>query len=659
MKPGYLLRNRYRIEKNLATGGFGETYLAIDLDYPGQRQVVVKHLKPAAQDPGTLRIAARLFESEAKALAEMGETSNRVPMLYAYFEEQGQFYLVQEFIDGLTLTAELGNVARSESETLGILKEILAGLKVVHSKNKIHRDLKPDNIIRRAKDRRLVLIDFGAVKDIRQANLSNPNLALSASIGIGTRGYMPTEQAIGFPRLASDIYAVGAIGIQCLTGRQPGGLFDEEMLALRWQHLCQVSPGLAEILEKMVAQKAVDRYGDAMEAERAIGAITQKQSVESEKPQEHQSPAPVEKPLSMKTTIITPPVEVETVIDQPPVVTSNFNRRKILELMGFAGGGVFLSYILSELSHNNSTPSISEGSKSPGVNKSSKSAPDDQNSSGSDLKNFRKFTFTSVRLNNAGEVMDRPSGVSEGFIDDLGNGVDLRMVKIPAGKFEMGSPNSEKKRGANEGPQHLVTLPEFYMGQTLITQAQWQAIMGSNPSKFKGDGKPVDSVNWLDAMDFCSKLSKKAGRIYRLPSEAEWEYACRAGTTTPFAFGETISPTVVNYNGNYPYAGAKKGENRLKTTVVGSFPSNLFGLYDMHGNLWEWCLDEYIDNYKITPADGSARGDINSRSGDKRRLLRGGSWDNQAEHCRAADRDHDVASLRGHNCGLRVVSRNS
>jgi LCP family protein required for cell wall assembly len=278
MQPGYLLRNRYRIEKALAAGGFGETYLAIDLDYPGQRQVVVKHLKPARQDPETLKVAARLFEAEAKALAEMGEISDRLPMLYAYFEEQGQFYLVQEFIAGETLTNELGTKPLSEAQTLVVLQEILAGLKVVHDRNKIHRDLKPDNIIRRASDRKLVLIDFGAVKEVRQTSTGNPNPSLSASIGIGTKGYMPTEQAIGFPRLTSDIYAVGAIGIQCLTGRHPAGLFDDDILALRWRHLCTVSSKLARLLDKMVAQRHTDRYGDALEVERAINKLIASQN---------------------------------------------------------------------------------------------------------------------------------------------------------------------------------------------------------------------------------------------------------------------------------------------------------------------------------------------------------------------------------------------
>jgi eukaryotic-like serine/threonine-protein kinase len=349
MNPGDLLRNRYCIEKALAAGGFGETYLAVDLDYPGQRQVVVKQLKPARSDPKSLEIARRLFESEAKVLAELGETSDRLPALYAYFEDQGEFYLVQEFVAGQTLTVELAAGQLSEAQTIEILQEILASLAVVHSKNKIHRDLKPDNIIRRAKDGKLVLIDFGAVKEIRQATGMGTNAVLSASIGIGTQGYMPTEQAIGFPRLASDVYAVGAIGIQCLTGKHPNGLFDENILALRWQHLCVVSIGLAAVLEKMVAQQPNERYGDGVLAREAIDQL-----LVARQPQPlanptlaaptQQSQLPVAAPAALTQKVYTSPVRpaAQTIKIKNQLMNlsnkpgaDNSGRRKLLKLLGF------------------------------------------------------------------------------------------------------------------------------------------------------------------------------------------------------------------------------------------------------------------------------------------------------------------------------------
>jgi formylglycine-generating enzyme required for sulfatase activity/serine/threonine protein kinase len=271
-----------------------------------------------------------------------------------------------------------------------------------------------------------------------------------------------------------------------------------------------------------------------------------------------------------------------------------------------------------------------------------------------------KIQFTSVKLNDKGIIIAKPPGSAQIYTEALGNGVDLKMVKIPGSKFMMGSPESEKNRSDRESPQHQVTVPEFYLGQTLVTQAQYQAIMGNNPSRFTGNDKlPVEEVSWLDAVAFCEKLSQKTKRTYRLPSEAEWEYACRAGTNTPYAFGETINPSVVNYDGDYSYGGATKGEYRQKTTPVGSFPPNLFGLYDLHGNLWEWCLDEYTNNYNGAPTDGSARGDIILREENKYRVLRGGSWSHIAPNCRSADRFYYAAAHRNNTIGFRVVCQQS
>jgi formylglycine-generating enzyme required for sulfatase activity len=243
------------------------------------------------------------------------------------------------------------------------------------------------------------------------------------------------------------------------------------------------------------------------------------------------------------------------------------------------------------------------------------------------------------------------------FTEDLGNGVKLEMIAIPGGTFWMGSPANEAERGDNESPQHQVTVPSFFMGKYPLTQAQYQAIMGKNPAYFKGNNRPVENVSWDDAVRFCQKLSQRTGKNYRLPSEAEWEYACRAGTKTPFSFGDNITTDLVNYNGNYPYKSAPKGKYREQTTDVGTFPPtfppNPFGLYDMHGNVWEWCEDDWHENYIDAPTDGSA---WNSQSGSNTKLLRGGSWDFNARYCRSAARDRFSRDFRLNYYGFRVVS---
>jgi formylglycine-generating enzyme required for sulfatase activity len=215
----------------------------------------------------------------------------------------------------------------------------------------------------------------------------------------------------------------------------------------------------------------------------------------------------------------------------------------------------------------------------------------------------------------------------------------------------MGSPENEKERLDREGPQHSVTVQPFWMGKYPITQRQWQAVMGSNPARFKGDNRPVEKISWHEAVEFCQRLSEKTGKTYRLPSEAEWEYACRAGTTTPFYFGESITTDLVNYDGNYPYASAPTGIYREETTEVGIFPPNAFGLYDMHGNVWEWCADPWHDNYNGAPTDGS----VWQKADSGLFALRGGSWCNSARWTRAAYRDWYEPTNRSVSLGARLA----
>ncbi len=255
-----------------------------------------------------------------------------------------------------------------------------------------------------------------------------------------------------------------------------------------------------------------------------------------------------------------------------------------------------------------------------------------------------------VTVNNFGEIIQRQPRVARYFMEDLGNGVTLEMAAIPGGTFMMGSPENEDGRSDSEGPQHEVTIPSFFMGKHPVTQAQYQAIIGRNPSCFKDNNHPVVWISRNDAVKFCERLSQKTEKNYRLPSEAEWEYACRAGTTTPFYFGETITPDLVNYYGADTYASAPKGQNRGQTTDVGSFPPNVFGLYDMHGNVSEWCQDKWHETYINAPIDGTVWDRRNGYSP----ILRGGSWCDFPEDCRSARRFYDGASGSSH-IGFRVV----
>jgi len=275
---------------------------------------------------------------------------------------------------------------------------------------------------------------------------------------------------------------------------------------------------------------------------------------------------------------------------------------------------------------------------------------------------FSNFEFATVTLDENGRVIGEERGLARQFTEELSSDVQLDMVQIEGGKFMMGSPENEADRFGDEGPQHEVNVPDFFIGKYAVTQAQWKVVAGwekveielkPDPSNFKGENRPVENISWDEAKEFCKRLAKKTGREYRLPTEAEWEYACRAGTDSPFAFGETITPDYVNYDGNFPYAKAKKGKYRKETVEVGSLGvANGWGLYDMHGNVWEWCEDLWHGNYEGAPRDGSA---WLSGGDSSRRVVRGGSYGNFARYCRSAYRYNYVPASRIHDLGFRVV----
>ncbi len=273
---------------------------------------------------------------------------------------------------------------------------------------------------------------------------------------------------------------------------------------------------------------------------------------------------------------------------------------------------------------------------------------------------LKPFEFETVTVNARGETIKTEQKQAYYFLESLTDELGIEMVSIPGGTFEMGSPEDEKGHDESESPQHTVTVQPFFMGKYPVTQAQWRFVaqltqiereLETDPSNFQGENLPVERISWYDAKEFCERLSKFTGREYRLPSEAEWEYACRAGTTTPFYFGETITGELANYNASAVFAEESEGEYRQITTEVGQFQPNSFGLYDMHGNLWEWCLDSWHDNYEEAPFDNSPWLKKLNANDNHSQVLRGGSWDGNPEDCRSAyrlsyDLDYDTLGFR-------------
>ena len=368
-----------------------------------------------------------------------------------------------------------------------LLKGILEALEIAHQNNIIHRDIKPENLMRRKSDNKIVLIDFGAVKEISVLTANQPGTTTS-TVAFGTPGYMPSEQSNGQPKLSSDIYAVGMVGIKALTGKDPHNLpKDSKTGNVIWRNEAKVSNRLANILDRMVHEYFPQLYENATEVLEALGFTNLPQP----------TPAPIT--TQAKTVLAVPSPQQQPLPRLTPTPIPVTKPTKTL--LAFP-----------------STTNIS----------------------------IQKFE--TVTVNARGKIISRRQHQAEVMIENLGNGVSLEMVKIPPGRFFMGSPETEARRRDRESPQHYVDVPEFFMGKYPVTQAQWEAVMGknnlwqvitgnkNNPSRFKGANRPVEKVNWYDATEFCQKLSRITGKKYSLPSESQWEYArpCRNNHTILF-----------------------------------------------------------------------------------------------------------------------------
>ncbi len=264
-----------------------------------------------------------------------------------------------------------------------------------------------------------------------------------------------------------------------------------------------------------------------------------------------------------------------------------------------------------------------------------------------------EYEYTFPTVDEQGRVLEQRAGRAEWFAETLAPGVTLEMVAVPGGAFRMGSLHGQGY--PDEEPQHLVQVAPFWMSRAPVTQRQWQALMGAHRGRFVGADLPVETIAWDKVVHFCEKLSKKSGRRYSLPSEAQWEYACRAGSSGPFAFGPTLSTDLANYNGEFTFQGGPKGVYRHVPTPAGSFPPNAFGLEDMHGNLWEWCADAWHDDYRGAPLDGSPwQGGPQAEY----RVARGGCWHDIPAVCRSAARLKLLAAEGEEIIGFRIVAKN-
>lgn len=589
-----LLSDRFKILNLIDQGGFGKIYLAEDTHNHHQR-CVIKQL--AYQWPGTWanQRAEKLFTREAQQLQQLGQHP-QIPTLYAYFTEGTKLYLAQELIEGHTLLKELRqNGVFSEDQIRKVLLNILPVLRDIHEQGVIHRDLKPENIMRKHENGTLVLIDFGVSRQFTESIL------LRTGTILGSHGYSALEQMqSGKSTPASDLFSLGVSCFQLMSNKVPYTLFLQYGYSWvsQWQQHLQtpISSQLKAILNKLLQNDLQFRYHTAV-------------SVLSELKTQHVvnfSTYPVVNSFSQLSLA---PTEL---INSPPL---NLPEPIIPEAV---------------------PPAVQQPLLHP-------------------------FDFEVVTVDAKGNVTERQSRTTECFYENLGNSIHLEMVAIPGGRFMMGSSMQELDREGNEGPYHAVKMAPFFMGKYVITQIQWRAVsrlpkvshdLHYDPSKFKGPSYPVEQVSWQDATEFCARLSRYTGRSYRLPSEAEWEYACRAGTVTPFTYGPTLTPQQANFYGPFANEDGSKTMGRTSTTRVGQFPANAFGLYDMHGNIYEWCMDGWHNNYEGAPTDGSPW--LTTQETDLR-VLRGGSWYNKPRYCRSANRSRYALNHRINDIGFRVV----
>jgi eukaryotic-like serine/threonine-protein kinase len=665
LPPGTLLQGgHYRIDYPLGQGGFGMTYRGFDLNlerpvaikefYPKdyvQRESATGHLTIPSSTAESYQRWLQRFEREGQILARL--THPGIVKVFSLFKERETAYLVMELLRGGTLGDELKTQPGqcfSKPRVVEVMEALVAALDTVHQEGVYHLDLKPDNVMVTG-NRRIVLVDFGSARQ----DLSLMGSSRKSSTMAFTPDYAPPELLSGEPVGAeSDLFELGMMLHEMLTGSRPPAVLSRlnqelwEPLALGdpWRSLLTQALRLqrdnrpAQVKQWWQNQVSGGENQQVLEAQERQQEAQRQLRQEAEQRQRERSAQIKEVARTRVEAAKLKPPEVDLKAVPTPAATpsrwvepkpaSQLNRRDFL-LAGLGAAGLGGAWLVSQATRRSSGSHAL--SAAPFATPSS-------------------FSFEVVMVNDAGQVIGRAQNQARYFTEDLGEGITLEMIAIRAGEFVMGSPEGELNRDNDENPQHRVKVRGFSMGRFTITQAQWKAVMGNNPAYFTGENRPVEQVSWSDAQAFCKKLSQQTGRTYRLPSEAEWEYACRAGTTTPFYFGPMITTDLANYYGDSTDGSGSKGQYRQQTSSVGSFPANGFGLYDMHGNVYEWCEDTYHESYRGAPIDGSAW----MSGGDNRlRILRSGSWLNDPWYCRSASRHWYNSDNQSNDLGFRVV----
>ena len=653
LAPDTILQNRYQIARLLSQGGMGAVYLARDKRL--QCDVALK--ETFFTDEALLK----QFEREALLLANLRHPA--LPRVIDHFTEDNGQFLVMDFISGKDLLEMLEQRGRPfpPGEVLGWADQLLSALEHLHKRNPpiIHRDIKPQNL-KLNDEGQIILLDFGLAKG---AAWQMSRATTGKSVFGYTPSYAPLEQIRGMgtdPR--SDLYSLGATLYHLITGEIPVDALDRvtkvadgqpDPLRLASELNAEVRPQAAAILMQAMALNRENRYTDAAEMRRALSDASR--------------PVPTPK-KGEESTVIAPP-SVDGFSYQETV------RKQQTATLPIDGHSPAPPQPDKKTEEQNVKSVVAPPQPKPLA--SQEQIPKKQitliNPPSSKSRNWRLFggiavlavaliTVVVIFLVDLGPSAIPPassqpdlSGVAKQenvepqTYTETVNNVGIDMVRVPAGKFLMGSPANEEGRDKNDEGQgpHEVSVSSFYMGKYEVTQAQWRAVsalpkvkddLPSDPSNFKGDNLPVEQVSWDEAVEFCERLSKATGKKYRLPTEAEWEYACRSLTKGPYA-------------GNLDSMGWYDKNSGNKTHPVGTKQPNGFRLYDMHGNVWEWCSDWYSENYYSQ----SPSTDPTGPSSGSYRVGRGGGWGGDAQYLRSADRFRFTPVFRFNYLGFRLV----
>ena len=690
----------YRVVRPLGRGGMGEVYLAENIQ-TGFKYALKLLPSDLASDSGF----RERFGREAAVLQALRHDG--IVMVHHAAEEAGRFFLTMDYVEGGSLDGRLKEKGKlTEDEVARVALELADALGYAHGKGVIHRDIKPSNVLL-DKDGRAKLSDFGLARVVggdflksmteRSISLSmartggGAGLSQSDNAVIGTYEYMSPEQKAGTPAdERSDIFSLGLMIYRMLTGEKAEGRFPDPSKV-------GCSRAWDAVIDRTLAPKPDGRYADvAALADDLKGAA--EEDVANGGMTAHIYCGTAAQVAKTETGTLLdgqynaiwcpPPGVIQWHSDPKPgdlvyLVWRNERRGDPLYLLGCgrirkAGQARFGGDVLWT---NADCPGVIDEARRLGYRGPNNMAFLRLCEVRRPVGEYPCVSGIDPVHNGLTEATGKEAQVLEGLMGDpgtlpmeedgeahsrrvttasasslapldCGGGVMMDLVLIPAGEFTMGSRANEADRNSHEGPQHRVRITKpSYMGKHEVTQAQYERIVGKNPSHFGGASNPVESVSWTDATEFCRKLSQRTGTTVRLPTEAEWEYACRAGTTTAFHYGNSLGTDQANFDGNYPYGGAAKGKYWQKTTPVGSFRPNAWGLYDMHGNVCEWCSDWFDEGYYAKSPGTDPQGPGTG----KYRVLRGGSWIDDGHYCRSAFRSGYPATDRIRYYGFRVV----